>query len=437
MSSEEDLSADAPGVMSRQATLNVGCVGHVAHGKSTVVRALSGVRTVRFRRELERNITIKLGYANAKIFKCDLCPPPQCFTSGPSSSPSSVRCVGGCGGEARLVRHVSFVDCPGHEVLMATMLGGAAVMDAALLLVAADEPCPQPQTREHLAALEAAGPKHLIVLQNKVDLVEEKRARRHHLEIADFVRGTAAEGAPVLPVSAQLALNMDAVCDHLARIPLPLRDSGAAPRLAVVRSFDVNRPGCAPDELRGGVAGGSLLRGVLRLGQEVELRPGLVRRDEGGRLVCSPLRTRVVSLFAEQNSLEVAVPGGLIGVGTLLDPTLSRADRLAGQVLGLGVPAPLCQLEVAFFLLRRLLGVAGKGARVKGLAKGETLMLNCGALATGARVLAVKSDMAKLQLSQPVCAEAGDKVALSRRIERHWRLVGWAQIKRGEQADEQ
>lgn len=143
------LTPLSPEVISRQATINIGTIGHVAHGKSTVVKAISGVQTVRFKNELERNITIKLGYANAKIYRCDnpKCLRPTCYTSGGSSKDDSFPCYRpACSGRFQLVRHVSFVDCPGHDILMATMLNGAAVMDAALLLIAGNESCPQPQT---------------------------------------------------------------------------------------------------------------------------------------------------------------------------------------------------------------------------------------------------------------------------------------------------
>ena len=159
-------------MISRQATINIGTIGHVAHGKSTVVKALSGVHTVRFKNELERNITIKLGYANAKIYKSDdpKCQRPVCFTSA-SSTKEDVFTMNGF--KYNLVRHVSFVDCPGHDILMATMLNGAAVMDAALLLIAGNETCPQPQTSEHLAAIEIMKLKHILILQNKIDLIKE------------------------------------------------------------------------------------------------------------------------------------------------------------------------------------------------------------------------------------------------------------------------
>jgi translation initiation factor 2 subunit 3 len=127
----EELTPLSPEIIARQATINIGTIGHVAHGKSTVVKAISGVQTVRFKNELERNITIKLGYANAKIYKCDNeeCPRPTCYRSYKSEKEVDPPCErDGCEGTYRLLRHVSFVDCPGHDILMSTMLSGAAVM---------------------------------------------------------------------------------------------------------------------------------------------------------------------------------------------------------------------------------------------------------------------------------------------------------------------
>ena len=147
--------------------------------------------------------------------------------------------------------------------------------------------------------------------------------------------GTVAESSPIVPISAQLKYNIDAVNEYIVkRIPIPVRDFTSDPRLIVIRSFDVNKPGAEVDDLKGGVAGGSILKGVLKLGMRVEIRPGIVTKDAQGRNRCKPIFSRIVSLHAENNQLEFAVPGGLIGVGTMIDPTLCRADRLVGQVLG-------------------------------------------------------------------------------------------------------
>jgi len=330
------------------------------------------------------------------------------------------------------------VDCPGHDILMATMLNGAAVMDAALLLIAGNESCPQPQTSEHLAAIEIMKLKHILILQNKIDLIKEAQAQEQHEQILKFIEGTVAEGAPIIPISAQLKYNIEVVCEYIMKkIPVPVRDFTSEPRLIIIRSFDVNKPGSDVEDLRGGVAGGSILRGVLKVGQEIEIRPGLVSKDSEGKLTCQPIYSRIVSLFAEQNDLMYAVPGGLIGVGTKVDPTLCRADRMVGQVLGAvgHLPSIYTELEVSYYLLRRLLGVRTegdkKGAKVQKLAKNEVLMVNIGSLSTGGRVIAVKADLAKIGLTTPVCTEVGEKIALSRRIDKHWRLIGWGQIRRG------
>ncbi|ULU10738.1 hypothetical protein L3Y34_014770 [Caenorhabditis briggsae] len=416
-------------VISRQATINIGTIGHVAHGKSTLVKAFSGVHTVKFKRELERNITIKLGYANAKIYRCSNaeCPRPGCYRSAGSSTPDRIPCERpNCGGEFVCVRHVSFVDCPGHDILMATMLNGAAVMDAAFLLVAGNEQCPQPQTSEHLAAVEIMQLKHLMILQNKVDIIKESQARENYEQIAGFVQGTVAENAPVIPISAQLKYNVDLVCEYLCKkIPVPVRDFKSPARLIIIRSFDVNKPGSEVENLKGGVAGGTLTKGI-------------VSKTATGQLQCRPIFSRIDSLFAEKNQLEYAVPGGLIGVGTKIDPTLCRGDRLVGHILGAvgTLPDIFIEIEISFYLLRRLLGVRTegkkKGAKVQKLVKEETLLVNIGSLSTGGRVTAVKGDAAKIRLNDPICTEVGEKIAMSRRFEKSWRLIGWGTIRKGQ-----
>ncbi|KAJ6550984.1 P-loop containing nucleoside triphosphate hydrolase protein [Mycena vulgaris] len=444
------LTPLSPEVISKQATMNLGTIGHVAHGKSTVVKAISGVTTVRFQHELVRNITIKLGYANAKvgkalfrfpplhyfqIYKCENelgCPRPGCYRSYRSDKEDRPFCeCPGCNSRMKLVRHVSFVDCPGHDILMATMLNGAAVMDAALLLIAGNEPCPQPQTSEHLAAVEIMKLEHIIILQNKVDLIKESQSLDHQKSIAAFVKGTVAESSPIVPISAQLKFNIDAVNEYIVkRIPIPVRDFSSDPRLIVIRSFDVNKPDAGVNVLKGGVAGGSILAGILRLGQEVEIRPGVVTKGNDGATHCKPIFSRIVSLHAENNLLQFAVPGGLIGVGTTIDPTLCRADRLVGQVLGAvgKLPDIYTELEISLFLLRRLLGVKTedqKQTKVSRLQKDDVLLINIGSTSTGGRVLSVRADLAKIQLTSPACTEIGERIALSRRIEKHWRLIGW------------
>lgn len=435
------LTPLSPEVISRQATINVGTIGHVAHGKSTVVKALSGISTIRFKQEKERNITIKLGYANAKIYKDKAMNGLGAYTSRHSAHPDT---FSEDGRDFEIVRHFSFVDCPGHDILMATMLNGAAVMDAALLLISANESCPQPQTSEHLAAVEIMRLKHIIILQNKVELVKESQAEAQHEDIKKFVAGTAADGAPLIPISAVLKYNMDVVAEYLCtQIPVPIRDFTSSPQMIIIRSFDVNKPGEEAEHLKGGVAGGSILKGVIKNGAEIEIRPGVVGKDKNGNVKCKPIMSRVMGLMAEKNDLEFAVPGGLIAVGTKIDPTLTRQDRLVGQVLGYPgeLPQVFLEIEIKYYLLRRLLGVKMDGDsssnKVQKLKKGEILMVNIGSTAAAGRVLGMKEgEMAKVTLTTPVCTREGDKVALSRKIDKHWRLIGWGEITKGKGIEE-
>lgn len=115
---------------------------------------------------------------------------------------------------------------------------------------------------------------------------------------------------------------------------MPMRDLTASPKLIIIRSFDVNKPGFMVDQLEGGVVGGSILKGVLKVGDEIEIRPGHIDNNTKGKPRCIPIRSRVVSLKAEQNHLIYAIPGGLIGVGLLIDPALTKENRLVGNVLG-------------------------------------------------------------------------------------------------------
>ncbi|MFQ6086406.1 MAG: translation initiation factor IF-2 subunit gamma, partial [Candidatus Bathyarchaeia archaeon] len=397
----------------RQPEFNIGTIGHVDHGKTTLVEALTGVWAARHSEELKRGITIKLGYADAPIYRCPKCQPPRNY----STSEICPR----CGSKGIFVRAVSFVDAPGHEALMATMLSGAAVMDGVILVIAADEPCPQPQTREHLAAIEIIGIKNIVIVQNKIDLVDKEQALENYKEILRFVKGSIAEGAPIIPVSAQHNVNTDlllyAVEEH---IPTPHRDPAKPPKMFVVRSFDVNRPGVPVEKLVGGVIGGTITQGLFKVGDEIEIRPGV--RSPTSKPTYEPLFTEVVSLQAAGRSVNEAKCGGLVGVGTLLDPSLTKADGLIGNVVGDPgtLPPTRFDLSLEISLFERAVGTK-ELREVKRISTGENLLLDVGTAITVGHVTSIKGDVAELKLSRPVCAEENSRVALSRKITGRWR----------------
>lgn len=404
-----------------QAVVNIGMVGHVDHGKTTLTEALSGVWTDVHSEELRRGISIRLGYADTSFRKCSTCESPTNYTTK--------EVCPRCGSKTELLRRVSFVDAPGHETLMATMLSGAAIMDGAVLVIAANEPCPQPQTKEHLMALDIIGVHNIVVVQNKIELLSREMVVENYKQIREFLQGTQARDAPIIPMSAVHRTNVDVLIQTIEEhIPTPQRDLSMSARMYIARSFDVNRPGIKPENLVGGVIGGSLLRGKLQVGDEVEIRPGIQLTREG-RKGWEPLTSKILSLQAGGESVEEAVPGGLVGVGTKLDPSLTKADYLAGTVSGVpgSLPSILETLQLEVHLLERVVGTAEE-LEVKPLVTGEPLMINAGTTTTAGVITSARGSQAEVKLKLPVCAEQGSRVAISRRVAGRWRLIGYGII---------
>ena len=392
-------------------------VGHVDHGKTTLVNALSGEWTDRHSEEIKRGISIRLGYADATFRRCPVCKEPDCYTVEETCKH--------CGSKTEELRTVSFVDSPGHEALMATMLSGAAIMDGAVLLIAASEPCPQPQTKEHLMALSIIGVEKIVIAQNKIDLTSREEAIEHYLQIKEFVKGTIAEKSPIVPISAQQAANMDVLIQSIEQtIPTLQRSFDETPRMYIARSFDVNKPGIPIRDIKGGVIGGSLLRGRLRGGDKLEIRPGRMVTTSG-KEKWLPIETEITSIMAGGERLEEVTPGGLIGIGTNLDPSMTREDSLVGQCVGMpgSLPPTRDELSIEFHLLERVVGVA-KEVEIPAIKVGEDIMLSGGTAITMGKVKRVTKKTIDVTLSRPICAEKGSRVAIGRKISARWHLIG-------------
>ncbi|MEM0475453.1 MAG: translation initiation factor IF-2 subunit gamma [Candidatus Norongarragalinales archaeon] len=396
-----------------QPVVNVGTIGHVDHGKSTIVQALSGKWPDTHSEEVKRGITIKLGYADVSVRRCESC----------GKYTTREKC-GTCGGAALEARKISLVDSPGHETLMATVIAASAIMDGALFVIAANEKCPQPQTQEHLMVLESAGIKRVVIAQNKVDLVTPQAAREHYKQIRAFLADSPFPNAPIVPTAANTSVNTDALLAAIeSEIPTPERDTTANPNFLVARSFDVNKPGADWSKLSGGVVGGSLSRGVLSEGDEVEILPGTLKQTAKGKESYEPLRTKVVSLHSGGRRIEQAVPGGLVGVSTQLDPALTKADALAGCVLGKNLPPALTAVTLEYFVLKRVLE-----AFPPSFTQNEPLVLGVGTATTLGFVEKTKKNTVSLVLKKPVCAERGARAAVLRRSGNRWRLYATAKI---------
>lgn len=390
-----------------QAELNIGTFGHVDHGKTTLTKALTGKWTDTHSEEIKRGISIKLGYADFSVYFCSKC----------NSYSNSPKCP--CGGEGIFKRRISIVDSPGHETLMATAISASSIIDGALFLIAANEPCPQAQTAEHLMILDAMKIKNIVIVQTKLDLVSRDRAIQNKKEIENFVKGSVAEGAPIIPIVGTHGININFLLEAIEDfIPTPSRNLDAPLKMYVSRSFDVNRPGTEIEKLTGGVIGGSIVDGKVKVGDEIEIRPGIQIKENSP---FEPLILQVKSLRAEENELKEAKAGGLIAVGTNLDPSLTKADALVGSVVGNvnSLPPNVEEISLEYYLLKR------KDIEIPPFKEGEIVVINVQTATSVGIISSISKERMSVKLKRPLCIFKNSKVAISRRIGQRWRLSAW------------
>lgn len=392
--------------------INVGVVGHIDHGKTTLLDSLTGKFTDTHSEELKRGITIKLGYAETIIHKCG-----DTFTVKEKLD----------GKKCTPVRYVSFIDTPGHEMLMATMLSGAAIIDAAIIVIAANEGI-KPQTQEHFMALKAKNIKNIIVAQNKIDLVDKKRALESHKEIKDFLSGTMAENAPIIPISAQQGVNINKILEEITKFEIPKKDTKANPVFLVARSFDINKPGTEIKNLKGSVLGGILKQGKFKVGDEIEIKPGMSEKKPNG-IKYKTLNAKILSLHKGSESVEEVLPGASISIETSLDPSLAKADSLRGCIVSNKdcLPEISNKLKVEINLFKEVIGT-DEHEDVQPLKTKELLMLSINTTITVGTIEKISKKEVELSLNIPVVALKEDNVGVARNIDGHWRLIGWGKI---------
>ena len=390
-------------------TINVGIIGHIDHGKTTLLQQLSGKWADTHSEELKRGITIKLGYADA-IIKDDN----GSLTVNKNS-------------KGKPVRYITFVDAPGHEMLMATMLSGAAIMDAAILVIAADEGI-KPQTQEHLVALKAKKIQKIIIVQNKIDLVSKEQAIENHKAIKEFVKETIAENSPIIPISATQSINIDKILDELCKIETKKPEKSETPIFLVARSFDINKPGTKIKKLHGGILGGALKSGILKIGDTIEIKPGYSYKEQN-TYHYKTVKSKIVSMQKGEYQISEAIPGGSLAIETQLDPALTKADALSGGMASLegNLPEITENITIKYTLFNEIFGT-GKHEPVQGLKPNEMLMLSLNTSITVGQVTKTGKNEASLTLKIPIVPLKGNSIGIARNLNGHWRLIGFGEI---------
>jgi len=411
-------------IMKNQPTINVGMIGSVSNGKSSVTEKITSVKTQKHSSEMKRNITIKLGYANAKIFKCQTCPAPQCYQHQPSSV-MDANC-NSCDSPMTLEKHISVTDVPGHLSLMTTMLNGTCVMDTTILVESAANDGLAPQTKHHLLATKMIGVNNSIACLNKMDLVKKQKGTEKLLELRKNLIGTMAETSPIIPVAANHGINIDVLCEYICKfIKEPVRNYNATLKMIIIRSFNVNKQEVSLDQLEGGVVGGTITQGVLHKGDKISIHPGLIDKNHDNdktRWKYKPIKGTVLSINSETNNLDFAIPGGLIGIKLDIDPGLATKDNLVGNIMtNYDNTDAYCVYEIIFVELQLFddMQIANK----------EILVINSNACSEKCEVVKTKNTKAELKLlERPICAIKSDYITISKIIANNITVVGRAQI---------
>ena len=312
-------------IIEKQPIINIGCIGHVAHGKSTVVFDLTGTRTQKHSDEVERNITIQLGYANFRIYLIL-----DGETKGKYIHSQTII----NDSNYKLIKHYSFTDCPGHQAYMSTMISGSETFNVALMLISASEPIPQPQTISHANVLLHTDINNIAILLNKIDLLtDETMLDSKLLELTTFIESNSKLiSKQIIPISAQKKINIDQIVNYLALIPntdinytinLPFK-------MNILRSFNINKINVEISDLVGGIVGGSIKSGYISINDWIVIKPGIISQHKNSWR-CRPIFAQVKSIQSDNTILDRAYPGGLIALGIDCDPAICKNNNLLGN----------------------------------------------------------------------------------------------------------
>jgi translation initiation factor 2 subunit 3 len=395
-------------IMEYQPVINIGIIGHTANGKSTITSAIAKEATQRHSSEKKQNITKKLGYANAKIFKCPDCSAPTCYQS--TSSKESIHKCNLCSKECELVRHVSFVDVPGHNQLMPTMLNGTSVMNYTILVESVtNETIPELQTKEHFEIALKAGLKTQLVCLNKLDLMSKnkKDVLNVIIKMQKYLAEHQCEKIPIVPVSGTMDCNIDVLCEYIAKLPIPEKRLTEDYKMIIVRTFNINNEKMQIKELKGGVIGGSILQGKIMVNDDVTIFPGFIEKTSDNQWKYTPLKTKILSI---NTTLDYAIPGGLIGIQLDIDSAFTGNDQLIGQVMFNSKKQNVTVYDTLVLKCSLLTD------KKMDLTINSELHININSNNLIGICNSIDSDIINITLEKPTCLSIGDYVTISKMI---------------------
>jgi translation initiation factor 2 subunit 3 len=332
----------------------------------------------------------------------------------------------------KLATHVSFVDAPGHNMLMEVMLNGTCAMDYTMLVESVANPIiPAPQTVEHLLATEMMGTPNAVICMNKLDLVDKSVAITNISKLKKFLKHTSAMSSPLIPISATFDINIDTLCEIIANLPIPKRDIGGNLKMIVIRSFNINMPGTDISSIKGGVIGGSIINGMLKIGDTVTIYPGYKYKKKvmhnNSIWSYKPSECKVQSIYSDKTSLDEAIPGGLIGVQLDIDPSLTADDNMVGQIV-IKSDSLKGSVYEAIAVNIDLIDELRRGEHIN---VDDHLVVNINANNIDGKVTNVESTLYKIELCKPVYIESDDRITISKKKKDNVYIIGIGKFVKG------
>lgn len=389
-------------------------LGSVGDGKSSLIRELTGIKTQRHSSEKKRNITIKPGYANLKIWECIEC---DLLTSS-SSEDENLNCSC-CETPLKLISHLSFADLPGHQELILTMMSSVSLMRGGICIVSAFEPIgKKPQLIQHLIAAKMANIDNLIICLNKLDLVTKELAKTRKKELDDLLEKLEIKPSIIIPTCFNKKLGISNLLKAIMNIYPPItQKENVNPILRTTRSFDVNKANTEYNNICGGVIGGTLTQGELKIGDEIEIRPGIISKDKS-----QPIITKILSLQTDGKNIDKISSGGLVAIGTDIDPYYCKGDLLMGSVVGKVGTLPQVYTEVTIkYNKLELEGIDIKWEPILD----DVVFLQILNTNVEAKIIKNQDTNLTFKLIKPVCIEQKSKILVCKKIDSILKITGY------------
>jgi len=384
--------------------INICTLGSVADGKSSMVKMLTGEKTQRDSRELKRNITINAGYANLKIWKCEKC------NLKYSSGEQDVEFIcSECENDCILSKYISFADCPGHQELIITTMSSISLMKGAIVIVSVENSLKEkPQLRQHLLTAKLGGIDKILVCLNKCDLQDKMIVMERYIELKKILEELDIVPLKIIPTSFTNNCGKDELINSIDQYFSNDENNNNITNFRITRTFDINKPGTPYDEVSGGCVGGTLMSGKLKVGDVVEVRPGILTKNKNGRYTHEPITTTLLSFETNNNQIDEVNSGGLVSIKTTIDPYYCKGNNmLAGNVLGKAedLPPVYHDIDIDYNSIN-------DSWKPK---NGDQVFLQIENMCSEARLTKFKNNKYSFQLIKPACISNSSKILVCRK----------------------